>query len=109
MTTYIFALYVAIVMYYDGTAHKESTARPSGDRLSSRSERQKSIRYHEVTRMKKLLRKDTILGIGANCVLDPSLDTRRDAMSAYDNAGAKELAEAIGEKGLVDITRQSLL
>ena len=58
--------------------------------------------------MKKLLRKDTILGIDANCVPDVSLDTRRDATTAYDNAGAKELAEAIDEKGLVDITRQSL-
>ena len=58
--------------------------------------------------MKKLLRKDTILAIDANCVPDVGLDTRRDATTAYDNAGAKELAEAIDEKGLVDITRQSL-
>ena len=60
------------------------------------------------TRMKLLLRRNTILGIDANCVPDPNLDTKRDAMSPYDNAGAKELAEAIDEKGLVDITRQSL-
>ena len=39
---------------------------------------------------------------------DLNLDTRRDAMSAYDNVGAKELAQAVDEKGLVDITRQPL-
>ena len=47
--------------------------------------------------MKKLLRKDTILAIDANCVPDVDLDTQRDATTAYDNAGAKELAEAIDE------------
>ena len=31
--------------------------------------------------LRKLLKVNTILGIDANCVPDPSLDTRRDAMS----------------------------
>ena len=58
--------------------------------------------------LKKLLKLDTILRIDANCVPDPNLDTRRDAMSAYDNVCAKELAQAVDEKGLVDITSKAI-
>ena len=45
--TDIFALYVALVMYKDGPAYQESTARPLRGHLCSRYETQKSISDHE--------------------------------------------------------------
>ena len=50
----------------------------------------------------------SILGTDANCVPDPSVDLQRNAASAYQNDGARELFNAITSHDLTDVTRKTL-
>ena len=52
--------------------------------------------------------RDTVLGLDANCVPEPLLDLRRDALSPYDNEGATELADIVASKGLLDACREQI-
>ena len=59
-------------------------------------------------KLRRHLTRDTVMGIDANCVPDVHIDLKRVATSEYPNQGAQELEEAVEEKGLVDIVRQTI-
>ncbi len=48
----------------------------------------------------------SVIGIDANCVPDPAIDTRRNAQSAYPNKGADVLKDAVTRLGLMDVVRE---
>ena len=60
-------------------------------------------------KLAKLLTRNTLLGIDANCVPNLQLDVKRDAQaSAYDNEGAQELSDTVDRLDLSDVAREFL-
>ena len=59
-------------------------------------------------RLRPIMTTNTVMGIDANCVPDRSIDLKREASSPYNNTGAEELNKAVDEKGLSDITRETI-
>ena len=55
-----------------------------------------------------MLTPNTVLGIDASCVLDPSVDLARQGVSPWDNRGAKEYLDALAAADLADVTRETL-
>lgn len=49
-----------------------------------------------------------IIGMDANCVLNPAADLERSAINNYPNGGASELATLISSADVTDITRETL-
>ena len=60
-------------------------------------------------KLAKLLTRNTLLGIDANCVPNVQLDVKRDAQaSAYENEGAQELSDTVDRLDLSDVARDFL-
>ena len=62
-------------------------------------------RVTQLRTLRKHITRSTVLLGDFNCVLDMSLDLKRDATSPYDNAGSEELQSIIDENGLIDEIR----
>ena len=61
------------------------------------------------TTLRRMLNKNTILGIDANVVPDESLDlAQANAASAYNNTGASEFNQLMADLELVDVARECL-
>ena len=60
------------------------------------------------TALAPLLSPHTILGIDANCVLDPTVDLHRQGRTQWNDAGSQEYHNALTAVDLTDITRETL-